>query len=191
MIEQHRWIRAYNRLTDRVAKVVTYAETIANMVIIAARKSVHIGKKEYTLDEVNKFAEAISNRLGVPAPFIVLSDIIPSNYQMHNPYSLTYTGAENVYINQLQAWESGIPLEMVIAHEIRHYYQNVTGRLSCDYQGNIWDGELTAAGWYDSPWEADAVEYENIIAIELGLPISRIVVGGKVYDHGNRKVTRG
>lgn len=194
MIVERRWEHWWIVASDKILGCICLIERYVNKFLISIEKLQYLNKTEYTLDEVNIFAEQICKRMGVEPIAVQLTDILPSHYRMHDPYNLAkalaYGSSNLIFINQLQAWQIGIPIEMVVAHEIRHYYQNVTGRMSVEYFGPTWDGSLVHANWYDSPWEADAVEYENKVAIELGLPISRIVVDGKVYDHGNRKATR-
>lgn len=153
---------------------------------------VFFGTKFYNQQEIEVFCEFILKRMGIDGTDlkIILTDYSSSRCN-HDEYSkVKFT----VFINQLESASLNLPLETVIAHELKHYEQFKLNKLRVDWSGYIrWNNTLmeNIPNWYDSPWEAEAVEYENKVAIELGLSISRIVVDGKVYDHGNRKATRG
>lgn len=137
-------------------------------------------KPFYSEAELQAFADIIANRLGINSPKVI--DTMINGESCYNVSDSFASILGRVYINQWQLYDMGIDIEVGIAHELRHHFQAVSGRLSASWFGPTWDGLAIPYVWHEVPWEVDAVNFENEIAVELGREIRRVTIGGKVYD---------
>ena len=134
---------------------------------------------DYTYDELSDYIELLCNRLNIPKIPLVMDPSMPTNYTMP-----TIGRAGFINVNPFCRYVNALPLELTLAHEVRHAWQYHTGLLRPNlfFGGVFWKGELKPYVWHSAPWEIDAVNYENEVAIGLGYPVSRFVHNGIIFE---------
>jgi Putative neutral zinc metallopeptidase len=132
-------------------------------------------------NRVHDFAMVLAAQLGIRVPHVVVG---------YHPFTgCLYDPTQKViFLNAAQLdYEQASPL-MVLAHEMRHAYQDQMGYLSIedrwvDFESGMiigrinevvfkWKGEeFDPNGKYhhELPWEQDAIEYEEMIAHMIGV----------------------
>lgn len=175
--------RVYNYLSIKLSNLHTKAYRLETSLRLNIRKLRYFYKPIYSQVELQAFADNVCARLNI-APVEVVCNMGRGSYYKHDVA---------VFIDQLAAFEyNDMPVEMVIAHEVKHHFQHITGRLQADgWFTKLWDGVPVKDNWYDSPWEIDAVEYENAVALELGLPVKRVIINGGAYELNGKPFRKG
>jgi len=136
----------------------------------------------WSREEIQAFLEMVCLKLDTPVPELRLVETAGSCF------GFDLDAPEALYINISQS-RARLPLELTIAHEARHCWQYHKKRLEVkmEYLGfyshhvHLWDGKEFKYDWETCPWEIDAVEFENQIALQLGLPVCRYVNNGRIF----------
>jgi len=134
---------------------------------------------DYTYDELDDYIDRLCRRLNITKVPLSLDSTINTSFN-----SVTFGHESYINVNPFCSHVNIMPIETILAHEVRHAWQyanNMLKPLPFYGKGLQWLGKVMPYTWHTAPWEIDAVNFENEIAIELGYPILRFVNNGTIF----------